>query len=106
MDKEKILAKSRAENKNKDMVELETNKLANSVAVTVMLIIAAIIFIVQLSAGGGLNFGIWAIVFSSDMALRWVRFIKLQSKPDLVLAIFYTVVVAVLAGYHIYSLIF
>ncbi len=105
MDKEKILAKSRAENRNKDMYELEVTKLANSAAVTVMLIIAAVFFIVQLSVGGGLNYGIWAIVFGSNMALRWVRFIKLHSRIDLVLAIFYTAVVAALAGYHIYSLI-
>ncbi len=105
MDKEKILAKSRAENKNKDMYELEVAKLANSVAVTVMLVIAAVFFIVQIAAGGGLNYGIWALVFGSDMALRWVRAVKLRSRLDLVLAIFYTVVVAVLAGYHIYSLI-
>ena len=106
MDKEDILSKSRAENRNKDLYGMEVSKLANSAAVAVMLIIAAVFFIVQIAVGGGPNFGLWAIVFGSDMALRWVRFIKLRSKIELVLAIFYTVIVAVFSGCHIYSLIF
>lgn len=104
MDKEEILSKSRAENRNKDLYALEVAKLANSAAVSVMLVIAAVFFIVQIAVGGGPNFGLWAIVFGSDMALRWVRFIKFRSRIDLVLAIFYTAVVAAMSAYHIYSL--
>lgn len=105
MDKNEILEKSRAENKNRDLYAQEVSKTANSAAVLVMLIIAAVFFLVQLYVGGGPNFGIWAIIFGSDMALHWVRFIKLHSKVELVMAIFYTVIVAVFSGYHIYSLI-
>lgn len=105
MDKEEILSKSRAENKNKDVYELEVSKLGNSAAVIVMLIIAAVFFLVQLYVGGGLNFGIWAIIFSTDMTMHWVKFIKLRRKGDLFTAILNTVLVAVFSGYHIYTLI-
>ena len=66
MDKKEILEKSRAENKNKDLYAEDVSKTANSAVVLVMLVIAAVFFIVQLSVGGGLNFGIWALVFSAD----------------------------------------
>lgn len=106
MNKEEILAKSRAENKNRDVYELEVSKTANSAAVLVMLIIAGVLFAAQVLSGKGLNFGIWALVFSADMAAHWTKFIKMKRKGELLAAILYAVIVAVLSGYHIYSLIF
>lgn len=105
MDREEILSRSRAENKNKDLYGQEISKLAGSVTVTVMLIIAAVFFIVQMLAGGGLNFGLWALVFSGDAATHWVRYIKLRIKGELLAALLYTAIVLAMSGYHIYSLI-
>ena len=105
MDKEEILSKSRAENKNRDMYELEISKLSGRVEALASMVIAAVFFIVQMAAGGGLNFGMWAIVFSADMANHWVKYIKLRRGGELLAALLYTLIVLVMSGYHIYSLI-
>lgn len=105
MNKEEILEKSRQENKNKDIYEHEVLKQANTYAVIVMMILAAIFFAVQIFVGEGTNWGIWALVFSVSMTTFWVKYIKLRRKHELVTAIVYTLLVMVASGYHIYNLI-
>ena len=105
MNKEEILAKSRAENKNKDLYGMDVSKLAGSITTVVMMVIAGIFFVVQIITGGGLNFGMWALVFSADMINHWVKYIKLRLKGELLAALLYTLIVVVMSGYHIYNLI-
>ena len=105
MDKEEILEKSRAENKNKDIYEQEVLKQANTSVVLVMSVLAAVFFVVQIFVGGGMNWGMWALVFSASMTTFWVKYIKLRRKHDLVMAIAYTVIVATAFGYHISNLV-
>ena len=105
MNKEEILEKSRAENKNKDIYEQEVLKQAGTSAVIVMMILATIFFAVQIFVGGGTNWGIWALIFSTNMTTFWVKYIKLRRKHELVMAIVHTVVVSVFSGWHIYNLI-
>ena len=105
MNKEEILSKSRAENKNKDVYEREVLKQAYEYAVATMLVLAAIFFAVQIFVGGGTNWGIWALVFSASMTTFWVKYRKLHRKHELVTAIVYTILVCVFSGWHIYNLI-
>lgn len=105
MNKEEILEKSRAENKNKDIYEQEVLKQASSTAVKVTATLALIFFMAQISVGGGTNLGIWALVFSADMTTSWVRYIKLRRKHEFVMAIAYTILVSAFSGCHIYNLI-
>lgn len=105
MKKEEILEKSRAENKNKDIFEQEILKQASSSSVIVMMVLATIFFVVQIIVGGGMNWGIWALVFSTNMTTFWVQYIKLCRKHELVMAIAYTILVAASSGSHIYNLI-
>ena len=105
MHKEEVLAKSRAENKNKDIYEQEVLKQAGTCAVIVTALLAAIFFAVQIFVGGGTNWGLWALVFSASMTTFWVKFIKLRRIHELLLAIAYTVLVAAASGFHIYNLI-
>lgn len=105
MDKNEILAKSRAENKNKDVYEQEVLKQASSGAVIVQMILAAIFFVAQIFVGGGINWGLWALVFSTNMTTSWVKYIKLHRKHELVAAIAYTILVSIMSGYYIYDLI-
>ena len=105
MNKEEILEKSRAENKNKDIYEQEILKQASSSAVIVMMVLATVFFAVQIFVGGGANWGIWALVFSANMTTLWVKYIKLRRKHELVMAIAYTILVAASSGSHIYNLI-
>ena len=105
MNKEEILEKSRTENKNKDIYEQEILKQANTSAVIVMMVLATIFFAAQIFVGGGINWGIWALVFSANMTTLWVKYIKLRRKNEFLLAIAYTVLVATFSGFHIYNLI-
>lgn len=105
MNKEEILARSRAENKNKDLYGIDISKLAGSITTVVMMVIAGIFFVVQIITGGGLNFGMWALVFSADMIDHWVKYIKLRLRGELLAALLYTLIVAAMSVYHIYNLI-
>lgn len=105
MNKDEILAKSRAENKNKDVYEQEVLNQASRSAVVVQMALATIFFVTQIFAGGGTNWGLWAIVFSANMTINWVKYIKLHRKYELVIAIAYAILVSVMSGYHIYNLV-
>ena len=105
MEREDILAKSRAENKNKDIYEQEVLKQASRSAVVVQMAFATIFFVTQIFVGKGINGGLWAIVFSASMTINWVKYIRLRRKLELAIAIAYTILISVMSGYHIYNLI-
>ena len=105
MNKEEILAKSRAENKNKDVYEQEVLKQASKNVVLVQMVLVSIFFVTQIFVGKGINWGLWALVFSSNMTINWMKYIKLRLKREFVMSIIYTILVTVMSGYHIYSLI-
>lgn len=103
MNKDEILEKSRAENKNKDVYEQEVLKQASRSAVVVQMALATLFFVTQIFTGGGVNWGLWAIVFSANMTINWVKYFKLRRKYELVIALSYTLLVSVMSGYHIYN---
>lgn len=105
MDKEEILKKSREENQNKDFVEQDAVKQSSKYALLVMLILATIFFAVQIFVGGGMNWGLYALVFSARMTTFWVKYSKLHRMHELVLAILYTIFVAAFSVCHIDNLI-
>lgn len=104
MNKDEILAKSRAELKNQDIYEQEVLKEAEKNAVLVQMVLAAVFFVAQIVTGGGLNWGLWALVYSSGMTISWVKYRKLRRRHDLTMAMLYTLFVCIMGGYHIYSL--
>lgn len=103
MNKDEILAKSRAENKNRDVYEQEVLKQASRSAVVVQMALAAIFFVTQIFVSGGPNWGLWAIVLSVSMTINWVKYIRLHRKYELAIAIVYTILVSIMSGYHIYN---
>ena len=105
MEREDILAKSRAENKNKDIYEQEVLKQASRSAVVVQMAFATIFFVTQIFVGKGINWGLWALVVSASMTINWVKYIRLRRKLELAIAIAYTILISVMSGYHIYNLI-
>ena len=105
MNKDEILAISRAENKNKDIYEQEVLKQASRSAVVVQMSLATLFILIQIFTVGGINCGLWAIVFSANMTISWVKYIKLHRKYELGIVIAYTVLVSVMAGCYIYDLI-
>ncbi len=105
MKKEEILAKSRAENKNRDIYEQEVLKQGWEIAFIAAAVLAAVFSAVQIFVGGGTNCGLWAIVFSGSMATFWVKWFKLRRRHELILALIYTAVVITFSVLHIYNLI-
>lgn len=105
MNKEEILEKSRKENKNKDIYEQEILKQGNAVANFVMILLATVFFVVQIFTGGGINYGIYAIVFCGWMSTFWLKWFKLRKKHELTMAFLYTIIVIVFSAAHIYDLI-
>ena len=103
MNKDEILAKSRAENKNRDVYEQEVLKQASRSAVVVQMALATLFFVTQIFTGGGVNWGLWALVFSASMTINWVKYIRLHRKYELAIAIVYTILVSIMSGYHIYN---
>lgn len=105
MDREEILAKSRAENQNRDMYEQDVLKQAGAWAARVMALLATIFFAAQILTGGGTNWGLWALVFSANMTVFWVKYRKLRRRHELLLAIAYTLAVAGFSAAYLYALI-
>ncbi|HIR00090.1 MAG TPA: hypothetical protein IAB23_10520 [Candidatus Scybalocola faecavium] len=105
MNKEEILEKSRQENKNKDIYEQEIIKQGNAVVTSVMVILATVFFIIQVFTGGGINYGLYAIVFCHSMVLSWMKWVKLRQHPQLALALLYTVCILLFSICHIYNLL-
>ncbi|MDO4262102.1 MAG: DUF6442 family protein [Eubacteriales bacterium] len=105
MNKDEILSKSRAENKNRDVYEQEILKQTSRTAVIVQMAFATLFFVTQLLTGGGVNWGLWAILLSVNMTVSWMKYVKLHQKDEIVMAIVYTLLVFIMSGCHIYHLI-
>ena len=63
MEKEEILEKSRKENKNRDIFEKEVLKEGGNIGGIAAGILATLFFILQIAAGGGINYGLYAGIF-------------------------------------------
>ena len=105
MDREEILVRSRAEHQNKDVYEREVLKQASQTAIWVIGALATLFFFVQVLSGGGINFGIYALVFSGNMAISWVKYAKFRQKKELPRAVVLTLFTTALSGCHIYNLL-
>lgn len=105
MDKEEILERSRKENKNQDIYEKEVIIQGNRYACIVAATLATIFFVIQIFTGGGMNYGLYAVVFSMPMAGFWVKYKKIYKKHELFCGVCYTVAVLLFSAAHIYELI-
>ena len=105
MNREEILEKSRKENKNQDVYENEVIIQGNRYACIAAAVLATIFFVIQIFTGGGMNYGLYAVVFAMPMAGFWLKYSKLRKKHELLVAICYTVGVVLFSAAHIYELI-
>ena len=105
MNKEEILERSRKENKNQDVFEKDIIIKSNRYACIASAILATLFLVVQIFTGGGINYGLYAVVFSMPMAGFWYKYLTLHKKHELFVAICYTAMVFMLTAAHIYNLI-
>lgn len=97
--------KSRKENKNQDIYEKEVIDRGNKYACIAAAVLATVFFVVQIFVGGGMNYGLYAVVFSMPMGGFWYKFLKLHKKHELFVAIGYSAVVLLFSVAHIYNMI-
>ena len=78
MNREEILAASRKENKNQDIVEAEYLKQASRVAYTVGCLVCCLICALQWSFTKTMNWGCWVVNFSILGTIFLVKSIKVK----------------------------
>lgn len=104
MNKEEILAKSRAENGKKDPLVMEAELKGNNYSVIIAIILATVMLIAGIFTGHGLNFGFYGIAMCFNIGPYWEKWKALGEKKYLYLAIAYSVLIIVLIATAIYDL--
>lgn len=89
MNKEQILAASRKENKNQDIVEEEYLKQASKIAYIVGCLICCLICGLQFSFTKTVNWGCWVVNFSILGTVFLVKSIKMKKRHEIILTVFY-----------------
>lgn len=89
MDKEKILATSRKENKNQDIAEAEYLKQASSIAYVVGCIMCCVICVLQWSFTNTINWGCWIVNFSILGTVFLVKSIKMKKRHEIAMTVLY-----------------
>lgn len=93
MDRDEILRKAKAENKNRDIYELEIlnkgQRVGGRVAVAVTL---ALMIIEMMFFDLRMNYGYYLIIMSAAAGLWIYKAIKLRRRNDIIIAVMFTVV--------------
>lgn len=105
MNKEEILKKSRSENKNQDIYGKEIQRDGGSAGAFTATILASIFFVIQILSGGGMNYGLYAIVFSITATSSAIRAFRMKRRSDILIAIVYVMLVLILSAVHIFNVI-
>ncbi len=87
MNKDKILAASRNENRNKDLPELETVEQSSAWAYRIGALVCCIISLLSSKLAQMMLYSPWAIYFSMAATLWFVRYLKTKKWSDLVISV-------------------
>lgn len=83
MKREEILEKSRKENKNKDMYEIEIENKAVKLAAIIMIILATIYYCYEIFSGKGENYSYYSLIAVYCAILFGYKAIKLKRRRKL-----------------------
>ena len=93
MDRDEILRKAKAENKNRDIYELEIlnkgQRVGGRVAVAVTL---ALMIVEMMFFDLSMNYGYYLIIMSAAAGLWIYKAIKLRRRNDIIIAVMFTVI--------------
>jgi hypothetical protein len=104
-NREEILAKSRNENKDKDLYEKEIQVKAGNMGACAAAILATIFFSIQIVVGGGINLGLHA-VFCSVPATGYIfKAVNMKRKRDIIVSVIWIAVTLILSIAYIHGLI-
>lgn len=99
------IGKSRKENKNQDIYEKEILKEGRNIGAATAGILATVFFVIQILTGGGINYGLYAVVFSIPAAAFTVKAFRMKKKHEIFMAVIYIIFVLLLSASHIYNLV-
>lgn len=105
MNKDDILAKSRAENQGADEYEKMVLEKAGKQAAQVGLVACCIVAAVSVAVTGRVNYACWIIYFSTHSTLFWVKYRHLRKQHELMLAVISAAVGLLFTGLFILDLI-
>ncbi len=89
MEKDEVLKKSRAENKDRDFVELEALHRANNIAVSVSMLICALVSVLHAIFRDSPDYAVWIVQFGILSTVMLVKFTKLRRRHELLLGLLY-----------------
>ena len=89
MDKEEILARSRKENRDRDFVEAEALAKANSIALSVGLMVCGLLSILHVIFLDTVDYSVWTVYFSTLTTTMIFKYVKLRKRHELVIGLFY-----------------
>ncbi len=104
MNKEEILEKSRAENKGKDIFELEVDKNAARTGLLTADFLLIIMFFLKMFFGNGIDYSMWAIISSICAGQYIYKAVKLKNKINISAAVIWTVVTLITLGLALFYL--
>ena len=105
MEKEEILEKSRNENKNQDLVEVEIIKKSSSISLLVVSILCTIFTIFEVHIGAKGYFAFQAIMFATVASQYIYKSVKLKRKSDIICAILESIATISFTIMYIYDMI-
>lgn len=91
MDKDEILERSRKEHKDRDFVEMEALSKANSVALSVGVILCALLSILHATLRNSVDYGVWTVMFGIMTTIMLVKFARLRKRHELMIGLLYLV---------------
>lgn len=92
MNKEEILKKSRNENQNKDIYELEVISKAQRAGGLIAVCVTFVLMLVErVILDSGTNYGYYLIILSAGMGVWFYKAMKMRRNHEIFLAVLWTV---------------
>lgn len=89
MDRDEILKKSRAENKNRDFVELKAIAEASQLAIKTGVVVCCLIAVLHIALTGRVTYSIWPVYFSILTTVSLTKYHKLRRWYDLLVSLLF-----------------
>ena len=91
MDKDEILERSRKEHKDRDFVEMEALSNVSAIALSVGVILCALLSALHLIFKGIVDCGAWTVMFGIMSTGMLAKYAKLRRRHELVVGLLYLV---------------
>lgn len=105
MNKEEILEKSRKENKNKDIAEIDTTNSASKIAAIAGALLCVLISSLDWYFTKTVNFACWAINFGILSTLFGIKYLRLRRKHELFVTAVYLLFFAFFSYGYLFNLL-